>query len=254
MKRSLSFLFSVALVCWLIPVQSAHCGLGSYKSRTPQTLRYDVSGEAMVKPDCALFPISLSAEAKSYQAGMTQAKGIFDELRKALKGQCGDKAAFYPASLDESRSYEKKRISVSFFKSEEKNVSVRFEFILKLGFDAEAGFWERAAAIAKALDFLNERVENSEAEPSIRLRYGEMRLEVEKREQYREAIVRAIYAKAKKVADVIAEQEKRQPVIQEIHFSQAIRQDILNLHQAALSLEADIAFGFVSSPEAEQSR
>ncbi len=94
------------------------------------------------------------------------------------------------------------------------------------------------------MDFLNKHSVRYKQIDDVSFTYGDVIYHIDNVEQYREQIVNAIYQKAKKAADIVAKQEKKKPVIREVRYNQEIKQDILNLTKASLSLSAVIEFEF----------
>ncbi|MCP4695080.1 MAG: hypothetical protein GY859_44040 [Desulfobacterales bacterium] len=155
-----------------------------------------------------------------------------------------------PANFD--KSYEYSKFSISFFGNDKTLSKTNLEFFLRIHFSDEHTFWERAKWIAEALDVLQRYGDEFKEDKMVEFHHGEMRLRVENKERYREQIVNTLYVKARRVADAIAAHENTTPAIKEMSCTQSIREEILNIHKASLSLDATILFEFTGRSIQEQ--
>ena len=215
-----------------------------------ETLQYDVTGILEVKPDSALFPVTLTAQGNNYVAALQRAQEIYRALEVAAQQTPGERLSVTPGNFDETREYEKVS-SLSFFGDEQNMIKTNMQFFLHITFTAQDDFWARAQFIAAALDLLNAQVKAFQAEHTVELRYGEMLLRVSNPEQYREQLMTTLYTRAKAMAQVVAAGERTTPVIKEITCAQTIEQHFLNIHQASLALTANIVFGFAAQAAAD---
>ena len=229
---------------WIcLPVSYGFAGYDrTYDSRQFQ---YEITGEIQVKPDFALFPVTIATDAKTFDGSLKKAKDVFTGIETDLKQV--DPTHFSLSPFDFERSPEQHKMldaHISFFKREENTSKTQLYFYLRVQFTHDHSFWERAQLLATALDFLTKQIAGFEKDKTLDVHYGEVSLHVEQKEQYREQIIYSMYAKAKKFAEVVAAHEQVIPVIKEIRAGQTIRQEILNINNASLSLDADIIFQF----------
>jgi hypothetical protein len=230
-----TFLFWACSVCY--------AGYGSSEGSSYHKFQYDIKGEIEIKPDYALFPFIVTVESKDFKSSLMKAKKIISEVEKKLKTLGKPNLSISSADFFEPHEY-KKRIYSSFFGEQKGKAKAQISSYFAIKFSEEDKFWDRAQYIASALDFLKGCKIKFEGADKIKFTYEEAVYHIENAEEYREKIVKSIYSKAKKAANIIAKQENKKPIIKEIKFDQMIIQEILNFNKASLSLDATIEFGF----------
>ncbi len=207
-------------------------------------LKYEINGEIEVKPDRAHFPLIVSARGETYQASLRNATRVLEQLKDALQQENKSHFIISPADFFESDKSLKRMLKVTFFGKDKDEASTNLTLCLTVKFEDKNDFWDRADSVAQALDFLDDFMKAHDRKENIALSREAMFYEVDNKEQFREEIVQIIYSKAKKVADVIGQNEGREPKVREVKFDQNIREDILNFNKALLSIDATMEFSF----------
>ncbi|NOY74951.1 MAG: hypothetical protein GXP32_04065 [Kiritimatiellaeota bacterium] len=205
---------------------------------------YDVIGEVVVKPTCALFPITLAAKSDSFASAVGKSKVVLIDLKKRLSGLGKSNFSISPTDCVRKKEY-RKFIPVSFWGGRKKEkVSVRLKLVLRVSFAEKDDFWTRAGFVAAALDFLKARRVEFKDNGDFDFSYGSVSYFVEDVEKHRERIVESIYSKAKTAADILAKSSKTKSVLRSVRVDQNITQRVENLDKAWLSLGAVIKFEF----------
>ncbi|MBU2714188.1 SIMPL domain-containing protein, partial [Zooshikella harenae] len=205
--------------------------------------QYDIEGEIEVKPDVAYLPVTIQTMDKSYTTALSQSKTVLDKLFEELNALNEPSFSISPADFFKPKKYAKK-IDITFFDKREEDVNSNLNVYLIIDFAEKDSFWLKAKKIAVALDFMQGFSKNYESDDNITVTGKDIYYEVNNKEQYREKIVKIIYIKAKKVAELIGSSEKKKIAIKEAKFDQHIKEDIPDFNKARLSIGASIIFAF----------
>ncbi|MGI0117485.1 SIMPL domain-containing protein [Zooshikella sp. RANM57] len=205
--------------------------------------QYKIEGEIEVKPDVAYLPVTIKTTDKSYTTALSQSKTVLDKLVEELNAL--NEPSFSISSTDffKPKKYAKK-IDISFFNKSEDVVNSNLNVYLAIDFTDSDTFWVKAEKIAIALDFVQKFSKKYDAYDNIIVASKDIYYEVKDKEQYREKIVKRVYEKAKKVAELIGLSEKKKIAIKEAKFDQHIKEDIPDFIKARLSIGASIVFTF----------
>lgn len=145
----------IASLLLLLFAQYAVAGMNYYESQSHQ-FRYEVKGEVNIKPDTAVFPVTITVESESYQQALQKAQQLAAEF-KTSAGKLNRKF-FTVSSADFFKRHQRGKklsLSVSFFdSSSEEDASAKLVSVLSIGFKADQDFDQRAGLIAEALDFV----------------------------------------------------------------------------------------------------
>ena len=238
----------IVLLILIIGSTYSYAGLESgseYDSsiKYKHAFRYEMKGELEVKPNRAHFPVTVRTEASSYSVALNISQTVLNDLTKSLKDINEPSFSISPTDFFKPLDYSKK-IDISMFKNDDKTFTSNLNLFLTVNFAEEDDFWTRAGKIARALDFLEKFSKKFDKNDKISVHKEPEFYEIHNKENYREDIVNSIYAKAKKVADVIALKEGKKAVIKEVKFDQYIKEDISNFNRALLTIDANMEFVF----------
>ena len=238
----------VSLIFAIFVTSLAHGGFSSdsdYKSyhKYKHNFQYEIEGEIEVKPNAAHLPVTVKTTDKSYTSALGQSQKVLDALTKELKQMDESSFSISPTDFFKPKQYSKK-IDISFFKKDDDKVISNLNLYITIAFSDDDSFWEKAKRIATAMDFLQSFSKKYDSNDDIIIFQEPIFYDVQNKEDYREQIIRSIYVKAKKVADIIGTSEQKKVTIKEAQFDQHIKEDIPDFSKALLSIKAYIAFSF----------
>ncbi len=242
----------IAMAVFLVFISSpALAGLGYSREKTIN-FDYKVVGEIEIKPDKAVFPITITTNGKSYIDSLGAIRDIINEMTKELKKL--DHTIFTSSPSDFFKPYDKGRkfLDVSFFSGERSRARSKLVFNIYVNFTRNHSFWQRAEFLAAAHDFIARFVIKYEKDEYATVSMEDVYYEIVNVEQYRDEIIRSIYKKAKIMADIISKEEKVKLEVRQVMFDQRIDKEILNFNRASLTINANLDFGYEKKDDAEE--
>ncbi len=230
-------LFSITLT------QQCFAGL-DYNEKNSHRFKYAVKGEINIKPDRAVFPVTVTVNSKSYVKSFEDASKLIAGFKLEIKKLNNKIFSISPSNFFKKRKY-KKKFNVSFFGDDDENIAkTRLIAFLIIKFEPNHNFQQRAQFIAESLDFINKFKTQHKNNKKVTIYQEDSFYEINNVERFREEIVSSVYNKAKNMAQIIGKHENITPTIKEVYFDQYINEDIINFNNASLSINAKIEYTF----------
>jgi hypothetical protein len=152
MKTFITASFVIFLLLIFIPVGYAGWE-SSYGSKTYK-FTYEVEGEIEVEPDTAVLPLMITVSAKSYSDALNQAKKLLNGFNQEIKALGSDVFSATPTDFFKPQRGGRKSLDLSFFRSGDDKSQAMLVFNVYAAFKSNHDFWERAAFMAQANDFI----------------------------------------------------------------------------------------------------
>jgi len=245
MKTFMTASFVILLLLILIPF--SYAGWESSYGSKSYKFTYEVEGEIEVEPDTAVLPLMITVRAKSYSDALNQAKKLLNGFNQEIKSLGSNVFSATPSDFFKPQRGGRKSLDLSFFSSGEDESQAMLVFNVYVAFKSNHDFWERAAFMAQANDFIASIENRYKKNDKIKISPNKTYYEISDIEKYRGAIIKTIYAKAHQMAQIVAEAEGADLKVNKVAFDQRIQKEVINFSRASLSINAKIDFTFDQS-------
>jgi hypothetical protein len=118
----------------------------------PTDIRLKASGLQIARARVARFPIRLRVQGTGARPALAQARRVIDELRQAAADAEFDAARLDIPDPDTDTGRSASELTIE--QKSPREVRLQLAFAVALGLEKAGGFWDRAAALAEALDLL----------------------------------------------------------------------------------------------------
>lgn len=245
MKNRSSYpLLTILLTSLILLTGTARASASSYREEPARHYQYQIKGAVVVRPDKALFPLTISVQGKNYVQALAKANQVQQEIKKRLNKFDEKVYRLSPVNFYRQSVRGKRYTSISFFsKGRHNGPSASMLVNLVVRFTDRHSFQDRADMIARAYDFLNEVNGVYAEKKNMSVRTGSVQYGIDNVEKFRAMVVKQIYQRGKLMVDIVAKQEHAAAYIRKVHFSQDIQQNMHHFNKATLSIDAKIEFG-----------
>lgn len=115
-------------------------------------IRFRASGQQTIRARCIFFPVRVRVSRPSGALALGEARSVVAQFRQAAEQVKNHATRLSVPGIEEPGGNPAVELAIE--QGSKKEVRLEFTFVMSLGLDEAADFWDRADAIAAATDFL----------------------------------------------------------------------------------------------------